>query len=141
MASDLSKLDLLAIQIDGLHIEEDLILIAAVGIDGEGTKHPLGLIELSALPVGRGHQRCGILEAVALGGQQVLERDQGPVEGQAGQSDEQVIEWGWCLESVEGRDRSVEVVVEECVQDGVRIVLAHGGWGWVSLAFYVRWIQ
>ena len=45
MASDLSKLDLLAIQIDGLHIEEDLILIAAVGIDGEGTKHPLGLIE------------------------------------------------------------------------------------------------
>lgn len=45
MASDLSELDLLAIQIDGLHIEEDLILIAAVGIDGEGAKHPLGLIE------------------------------------------------------------------------------------------------
>jgi len=45
MSSDLSKLDLLAIQIDGLHIEEDLILLAAVGIDGDGVKHPLGLIE------------------------------------------------------------------------------------------------
>ncbi len=45
MASDLSKLDLLAIQIDGLHIEEELILVAAVGIDGDGTKHPLSVIE------------------------------------------------------------------------------------------------
>ena len=45
MNSDLSKLDLLAIQIDGLHIEEDLILLAAVGIDAEGLKHPLGLME------------------------------------------------------------------------------------------------
>lgn len=45
MASDLSALDLLAIQIDGIHIEEDLILLAAVGIDAGGDKHPLGLIE------------------------------------------------------------------------------------------------
>jgi len=45
MAADLSKLDLLIIQIDGLHIEEDLILLAAVGIDGAGDKHPLGVIE------------------------------------------------------------------------------------------------
>ena len=45
MASDLSKLDLLVIQIDGLHIEEDLVLAAAVGVDGEGSKHPLGVIE------------------------------------------------------------------------------------------------
>ena len=45
MASDLSKLDLLVIQIDGLHIGNDLVLIAALGIDGEGNKHPLGLIE------------------------------------------------------------------------------------------------
>jgi putative transposase len=45
MAADLSKLDLLVIQIDGIHIEEDLILLAAVGIDGEGRKHPLGVIE------------------------------------------------------------------------------------------------
>jgi hypothetical protein len=45
MGSDLSKLDLLAIQIDGIHIEEDLMLLGAVGIDGEGLKHPLGLIE------------------------------------------------------------------------------------------------
>jgi putative transposase len=45
MASDLSKLDLLAIQIDGLHIGNDLVLVAALGIDGEGNKHPLGLVE------------------------------------------------------------------------------------------------
>jgi putative transposase len=45
MASDLSTLDLLAIQIDGLHIRDDLILVAAVGIDADGVKHPLGLIE------------------------------------------------------------------------------------------------
>ena len=45
MGSDLSRLDLLAIQIDGLHIAEDLILVAAVGIDGDGTKHPLGVVE------------------------------------------------------------------------------------------------
>jgi putative transposase len=45
MTADLSELDLLIIQIDGIHIEEDLILLAAVGIDGEGGKHPLGVIE------------------------------------------------------------------------------------------------
>src|SRR5215471_18989083 len=45
MASDLSKLDLLVIQIDGIHIDEDLVLLAAVGVDGEGGKHPIGVIE------------------------------------------------------------------------------------------------
>ena len=45
MAADLSKLDLLVIQIDGIHIEQDLILLAAVGIDGDGNKHPLGVME------------------------------------------------------------------------------------------------
>jgi hypothetical protein len=45
MATDLSPLDLLAIQIDGLHVQEDLILVAAVGIDATGEKHPLGLVE------------------------------------------------------------------------------------------------
>jgi hypothetical protein len=45
MAADLSTLDLLVIQIDGIHIEQDLILLAAVGIDGEGNKHPLGVME------------------------------------------------------------------------------------------------
>src|SRR3954453_22782081 len=45
MAQDLSGLDLLAVQIDGLHITEDLVLLAAVGIDAEGAKHPLGLVE------------------------------------------------------------------------------------------------
>ena len=45
MASDLSQLDVLAIQIDGLHIKEELVLVAAVGIDAQGTKHPLSVIE------------------------------------------------------------------------------------------------
>jgi transposase-like protein len=45
MASDLSKLDLLVIQIDGIHMDENLILVAAIGVDAKGDKHPLGLIE------------------------------------------------------------------------------------------------
>jgi putative transposase len=45
MAADLSQLDLLAIQIDGMHVSDDLTLLAAVGIDGDGVKHPLGLLE------------------------------------------------------------------------------------------------
>jgi len=45
MASDLSKLDLLVVQIDGLHVGNDLVLVAALGIDGNGDKHALGLVE------------------------------------------------------------------------------------------------
>jgi putative transposase len=45
MASDLSKLDLLVVQIDGIHMTGELVLVAAIGIDGKGVKHPLGLIE------------------------------------------------------------------------------------------------
>lgn len=45
LASDLSHLDLPVVQIDGLHIGNDLVLVAALGIDGDGNKHPLGLVE------------------------------------------------------------------------------------------------
>ena len=45
MAADLSQLDLLAIQIDGMHVSSELTLLAAIGIDREGAKHPLGLLE------------------------------------------------------------------------------------------------
>src|SRR5258705_8253110 len=45
MAADLSELDLLIIQIDGMHMDNDLMLVGAVGIDGAGDKHPLGVIE------------------------------------------------------------------------------------------------
>jgi hypothetical protein len=45
MASDLSGLDLLVIQIDGIHMDEDLILVAATGVNAKGDKHPPGLIE------------------------------------------------------------------------------------------------
>ena len=45
MASDLSGLDLLVIQIDGIHMDDDLILVAALGVDAKGDKHPLGLTE------------------------------------------------------------------------------------------------
>src|SRR3954470_18341123 len=45
MASDLSGLDLLVIQIDGIHLDDNLILVAAIGVDAKGDKHSLGLIE------------------------------------------------------------------------------------------------
>src|SRR5262249_12578297 len=45
VTSGRSKLDLLVIQIDGLHIGNDLVLVAALGIDADGHKHPLALIE------------------------------------------------------------------------------------------------
>jgi len=45
MNADLSRLDLLVVQIDGLHVSDDLVLVAAIGIDGEGGKHPLALVE------------------------------------------------------------------------------------------------
>lgn len=45
MACDLSRIDLLVIQIDGLCIADELRLVAAVGIDANGAKHPLGLME------------------------------------------------------------------------------------------------
>jgi putative transposase len=41
----LGHLDIMVVQIDGIHIAEDIVLVAAIGIDGEGAKHPLGLIE------------------------------------------------------------------------------------------------
>jgi putative transposase len=45
MSADLSQLDLLAIQIDGMHVTSELTVLAAIGIDGAGAKHPLGLLE------------------------------------------------------------------------------------------------
>ncbi len=45
MARDLSGLDLLMIQIDGIHMDEDMTLVAAVGVDAAGDKHPLGVVE------------------------------------------------------------------------------------------------
>ena len=41
IASDLSGLDLLVVQIDGIHMDEELILVAAIGVDAKGDKHPL----------------------------------------------------------------------------------------------------
>jgi putative transposase len=45
MSADLSGLDIIVVQIDGIHITEHLVLVASIGIDSEGVKHPLGLIE------------------------------------------------------------------------------------------------
>jgi putative transposase len=42
---NLMLIDIMVVQIDGIHIAEDIVLVAAIGIDGEGAKHPLGLIE------------------------------------------------------------------------------------------------
>ena len=44
LASDLSELDLLVIQIDGLHVG-DHVLMAAMGVDGNGDKHVLAVVE------------------------------------------------------------------------------------------------
>ena len=44
LASDLSDLDLLVIQIDGLHVG-DHVLVAAIGVDGNGDKHVLAVVE------------------------------------------------------------------------------------------------
>jgi putative transposase len=40
MVSDLSGLDLPVVQIDGIHMDEDMTLVAAVGVDAKGDKHP-----------------------------------------------------------------------------------------------------
>jgi putative transposase len=45
MARDLSGLGLRVIQIDGIHMDEDMTLVAAIGVDANGDKHPLGLVE------------------------------------------------------------------------------------------------
>ena len=45
MASDLSGLGLVVIQIDGIHMDEDMTLVAAIGVDVNGDKHPLGVVE------------------------------------------------------------------------------------------------
>ena len=45
METRLDDLDLLVIQIDGIHMDEDMLLVAAIGVDANGDKHPLGLIE------------------------------------------------------------------------------------------------
>jgi putative transposase len=45
MGEDLSGLDIMVVQIDGIHISEHLVPVAALGIDSEGIKHPLGLME------------------------------------------------------------------------------------------------
>ncbi|MGY3695864.1 hypothetical protein ACVIGA_005944 [Bradyrhizobium sp. USDA 3240] len=38
MAADLSALDHLVVQIDGLHLGDDLVLVAAIGVGREGNK-------------------------------------------------------------------------------------------------------
>jgi len=44
LATDLSELDLVAIMIDGVHFADHLCVVA-LGIDIDGTKHPLALVE------------------------------------------------------------------------------------------------
>jgi putative transposase len=63
MSADLSQLDLLAIQIDGMHISNELTLLTAIGIDGSGAKHPLGLLE-GATETPPWCRRCWTNEAI-----------------------------------------------------------------------------
>ena len=43
--ADRSTLDLLVLQLDGLHIGTDHVMVAALGNDGGGDKHPLALLD------------------------------------------------------------------------------------------------
>jgi transposase-like protein len=45
LETPLGALDIVAIQIDGLHMGDDLVLLGAIGIDLSGEKHVLGLME------------------------------------------------------------------------------------------------
>lgn len=45
MATRLDALDLRGGQIDGIHMADDILLVAALGIDAAGDKHPLGIVE------------------------------------------------------------------------------------------------
>src|ERR1700686_2634535 len=45
VGADLSALEIMVVQIDGIHISEHLVLGASLGLDREGFKHPLGLME------------------------------------------------------------------------------------------------
>src|SRR5206468_9155537 len=44
LAADLSGLDLVALMVDGVHFGEHTCVVA-LGIDIDGTKHPLSLVE------------------------------------------------------------------------------------------------
>jgi len=44
LAADLSELDLVALMVDGVHFAESCCVVA-LGIDIDGTKHPLALVE------------------------------------------------------------------------------------------------
>jgi hypothetical protein len=45
MASDHAGLDIFVVQSDGIHIVDDLVLVAAIEIDGDRVKDPLGLVD------------------------------------------------------------------------------------------------
>ncbi len=58
MGSALSELELVAIQIDGLHLDDRLLTIGAVGIEVFGQQHPLGVIDGAT-------ENCGATELMA----------------------------------------------------------------------------
>lgn len=45
MSSDVSEIDLPVIRIDGMHVNDNLLMIGAPGIDSNGVKHALGVVE------------------------------------------------------------------------------------------------
>jgi hypothetical protein len=65
MASDLSKLDLLVIQIDGLYIGNDPVLVAALGIDG--SRPALSKIRAPLVGAGKyGRRNCAAAQAASV---------------------------------------------------------------------------
>jgi len=57
LGSDLSALDLVALMVDGVHFAEHLVVVA-MGIGIDGTKHPLGLAEGSTEKRHAGEPTC-----------------------------------------------------------------------------------
>jgi putative transposase len=55
-------------QSDGLHIGNDLVLVTALGIDGNGDRHPLGLVE-------RATENTAVVQALI---DNLIERGLGP---------------------------------------------------------------
>ena len=61
MASDLSALDLVVIQIDGLHMDDNLLMLGAVGVDADGRKHPARAWSRARRRTRRPCRRCSTL--------------------------------------------------------------------------------
>ena len=57
LATRLDHLDLMVIQIDGVHMADDLLLVAAIGIDATGEKRPRSALSRARRKMRRRRER------------------------------------------------------------------------------------